>query len=348
MKAAVLHGVEDLRYEEIESPVVGKGEALIRVKAAGICGSDVPRVNGNAAHAYPIVLGHEFSGVIERLGEGIERLAVGQRATAAPLIPCMICADCLKGDYALCKRYTFIGSRINGGFADLVKVPAANVLVFDDGVPFEQGAFFEPSTVALHGLECADYRGGEDVAILGGGTIGLFTMQWAKILGAKRTVVFDLGDERLALAKKLGADETINTQTEGCLSRAMELTGGKGYGFVFETAGQNATMNLAFEVAAGRAGVCFIGTSSKDLSFDWKRFEKMNRKEFRLTGSWMSYSAPFPGREWTMTAEYFGNGKLRYDPALVYGTFPMSEAADAFRLYKIPGAVKGKLMLVNH
>lgn len=347
MKASVLYGVEDLRHEEMQNPIAGKGEVLIRVKAAGICGSDVPRVNGHAAHAYPIVLGHEFSGIIEQVGEGAEGLAAGQRATAAPLVPCMACADCLRGNYALCKHYSFIGSRINGSFAELVKAPARNVITFDDSVSFEQGAFFEPSTIALHGLRCVDYRGGEDVAILGGGTIGLFTMQWAKILGAKRTVVFDLSDERLALAKKLGADETVNTLEEGSLAEAMAHTHGNGYAFVFETAGQNATMNIAFEVAANKAGVCFIGTASKDLHFDWKLFEKMNRKEFRLTGSWMSYSAPFPGMEWTMTAEYFSNGKLRYDPSMVYKTYPMCAAADAFRLYKTPGAVRGKLMLVN-
>jgi L-iditol 2-dehydrogenase len=127
----------------------------------------------------------------------------------------------------------------------------------------------------------------------------------------------------------------------------MDLTGGKGFGFVFETAGQNATMNMAFDLAANKASVCFIGTSSKDLKFSWKQFEKMNRKEFRLTGSWMSYSAPFPGNEWTMAAEYFSNGRLKFDEALVYKKFDMKDAADAFRLFKIPGEVKGKLMLVN-
>lgn len=347
MKAAVLHGVEDLRYEDIESPAAGRGEVVIRVKASGICGSDVPRVNGNAAHAFPIVLGHEFSGVIEQVGEGVEGIAVGQRATAAPLVPCMKCADCLKGNYALCKHYTFIGSRVNGSFADLVRVPAINTVTFNDNVPFEQGAFFEPSTVALHGLRCAGYRGGENVAILGGGSIGLFAMQWAKILGAKRTVVFDISDDRLALANKLGADAVVNTIQDGHMAQAMAYTESKGYGFVFETAGQNATMNLAFEIAANKAGVCFIGTSSSDLTFDWKLFEKMNRKEFHLTGSWMSYSAPFPGDEWTMTSEYFGNGRLCYDSALVYKSFPMSKASEAFQMYKTPDAVKGKLMLVN-
>jgi len=347
MKAAVLHGVEDLRYEEIPTPKAGPGEVVIHVKATGICGSDIPRVNGTAAHYYPIVLGHEFSGIVSEIGEGVTNIKIGDRVTAAPLIPCMTCDDCQKGDFALCKDYKFIGSSLFGSFGDYVKAPAMNVVKFNDNVGFIQSAFFEPATVALHGIKCASYHGGETVAILGGGTVGLFTMQWAKILGARKVIVFDISDSRLELAKRLGADECINTTSQNFLQEAMALTKGKGYGFVFETAGQNATMNMAFELAANKASVCFIGTSSKDLSFSWKQFEQMNRKEFHLTGSWMSYSAPFPGDEWTMTADYFSNGKLKFDEALVYKEFPMSKAAEAFKLFKIPGEVKGKLMLVN-
>lgn len=348
MKAAVLHASRDLRYEEIEKPQINDNEVLIRVRATGICGSDIPRVLADGAHFFPIVLGHEFSGVVAEIGKNVTNVKVGDRVTAAPLVPCMKCADCQKGNYSLCKHYTFIGSRDFGSFADYVKAPALNVVKFDDSVDFVQAAFFEPATVALHGVKCAGYHGGEDVAILGGGTVGLFTMQWAKILGARKVVVFDISDARLELAKKLGADEVINTTSPDFEKAAMALTrNGEGYGFVFETAGQNATMAMAFDVAANKASVCFIGTSSKDLTFTRSNFEKMNRKEFKLTGSWMSYSAPFPGDEWTMTAEYFGNGKLKYDPSLVYKKFPMEKAWDAFSMYLTPGAVKGKLMLVN-
>lgn len=347
MKAAVLHGVEDIRYEESETPKAGKGEVLIHVKATGICGSDIPRVNSTAAHYYPIILGHEFSGIVTEIGENVTNVKVGDRVTVAPLIPCMECDDCQKGNFSLCKHYKFIGSSLFGSFADYVKAPAMNVVKFDESVGFIQSAFFEPATVALHGIKCAGYHGGENVAILGGGTVGLFTMQWAKILGARKVVVFDINNGRLDLAKRLGADVCINTTAPDFLEKAMEITNGKGYGFVFETAGQNATMNIAFDVAANKSSLCFIGTSAKDLNFNWKQFEKMNRKEFRLTGSWMSYSAPFPGNEWTMTADYFSNGKLKFDEALVYKKYSMSKASEAFKLFKIPGEVKGKIMLVN-
>ena len=201
--------------------------------------------------------------------------------------------------------------------------------------------------MAIHGVFQNDYHGGEYVAILGGGTVGMFTMQWTKIFGSKKVVVFDISNERLDLAKRLGADEVINTKEEGYMEKAMAITGGKGYGFVFETAGQVPTMHMAFELAANKAHVCFIGTPHEELSFTQNQWEKMNRKEFKLTGSWMSYSSPFPGKEWNLTAHYFATGQLKFDQALIYKKIPMSQAQEAFQLYKTPGLVKGKILLVN-
>jgi len=347
MKALVLHGNEDLRYEEIATPEVKPGYVKVRVRATGICGSDVPRVLHNGAHYYPIVLGHEFSGVVEEIGEGVTKVKVGDTVSGAPLLPCMKCDDCQRGNYSLCKHYDFIGSHSFGSFGDCGVLPEANAIPYDPSIPFEQAAMFEPSTVALHGLYCNDYHGGEYVAILGGGTIGLFTMQWAKIFGARRVVVFDISDERLALAKKLGADDVINTKKPDFKKQAMELTGGAGYGMVFETAGNPVTIQMGFELAANKANYCCIGTPHVDMTFTPKMWEYMNRKEFRLTGSWMSYSSPFPGKEWELTAHYFATGQLKFDPALIYKTFPMKDGKEAFMMYKIPGAVGGKLMLVN-
>ncbi len=347
MKAAVLHAKRDLRYEEHPKPVVGGSEVLVRVRAAGICGSDIPRVNMGTAHYFPIVLGHEFSGEVVETGEGVTTVKPGDRVSCAPLLPCMKCGDCQKGEYALCKNYSFIGSREQGGFAEYVKMPEKNAIKFASDISFEQGAFFEPSAVALHGLRLADYRGGEDVAILGGGTIGLFTAQWARIFGAKRVFVFDIDNERLTLAKKLGVDIVFNTLDPEFKEKAMQLTNDMGFGFVYETAGVDVTQKLAFELAGNKSSVCFIGTPTKDLTFSPRLFENMNRKEFRLTGAWMSYSAPFPGREWLDTAHYFATGALKFDESFIFKKFPMSKAAEAFDMYNTPGLVKGKILLMN-
>lgn len=345
MKAGVVHAREDIRFEEIDKPTPGEGQVLIKVKYTGICGSDIPRVNGDACHFYPNVLGHEFSGTVEEVGEGVTSFKAGDRVAGVPLIPCMKCEDCQKGNYSLCKNYSFIGSREFGSFAEYVVVPETNVVKFEDSVSFEQGAFFEPATVALHGLKRVPYEGGKTVAILGGGTVGMFVMQWAKIFGAAEAVVFDIEPARLELGKRLGATAGINTLDKDFMEQAMELTEGRGFDYVFETAGNTITMKMAFELAANKANICFVGTPTKDLTFSVKEWENMNRKEFTLTGSWMSYSAPFPGQEWKAVAHYFKTGDLKFDESFIYKKVPLSQIADAFEWYKTPGTVKGKILI---
>ena len=345
MKAGVVHAKNDIRFEDIPKPAPKAGEVLIKVKYTGICGSDVPRVNGDACHFFPNVLGHEFSGTVEQAGGSVTTLKIGDRVAGVPLVPCMKCEDCQRGDYSLCKHYSFIGSRQFGSFAEYVVVPEKNAVRFDDSVSFEQGASFEPATVALHGLERVPFKGGKTVAILGGGTIGMFVMQWAKIFGAKEAVVFDIADERLALAKRLGATAGINTLQDGYMEEALALTDGRSFDYVFETAGNTVTMKMAFALAANKANVCFVGTPTRELSFTVSEWENMNRKEFTLTGSWMSYSAPFPGHEWDLVAHYYKTGELKFDDSFVYKKMPLAQIADAFALYKVPGTVKGKILI---
>lgn len=347
MKAAVVTANEEVRYMEVEEPSAGPGMVKIRVAASGICGSDIPRVLHHGVHFYPIVLGHEFSGDVAEVGEGVTKVKVGDRVTGAPLLPCMKCDDCQNGNYSLCRHYSFIGSRQQGSNADYVVIPEQNVIPYDPSISYEQGAMFEPSTVALHGLLQNDYRGGGTVAILGGGTVGMFTMQWARIFGAAKAVVFDISPRRLELARRLGAEAVIDTTKENFMEEAMALTGGKGFDYVFETAGQVSTMQTAFALAANKARVCFIGTPHENLTFTPAQWENMNRKEFHLTGSWMSYSSPFPGKEWELTAHYYATGQLKFDPDFIYKKMPMSQAQEAFQMFKTPGLVQGKLLLIN-
>ena len=346
MKAAVLIQNKTIVYQDIELPPMQADSVLVRVAASGICGSDIPRFFHNGVHFYPIVLGHEFSGEVVEVGAEVKRVRVGDRVSGAPLLPCMKCADCQKGDYSLCKHYSFIGSRQQGSNAEYVVIPERNAVVFDSSISFERGAMFEPSTVALHGVLQCDYKGGGSVAILGGGTIGVFTMQWARLLGAKSIAVFDISPERLALAKRMGADAVFDTHVQGFAEAAKEFSHG-GFDYVFETAGAAPTMKMAFSLAANKAHLCFIGTPHADLTFTPSEWENMNRKEFRMTGSWMSYSAPFPGKEWTMTAEYYADGRLKFDDAFIGGRYPMSQAQEAFLLFETPGAVAGKILLMN-
>jgi len=347
MKAGIIYQKNKIEYGEWETPQVSEGKVLVEVRACGVCGSDVPRVLGVEAHFYPIVIGHEFSGIVRETGAGVTTLKTGDRVAGVPLLPCIKCADCQNGDYALCKNYSFIGSREQGAFAEYVVVPEKNAVRFSEDVTFEQGAFFEPSTIALHGIIKSRFSGGGTVAILGGGTIGLFTALWAKIFGAERVFVLDISDDRLALARGFGIENTLNTANPGLLAEVKEATGGRGFDFVFETAGAAPTELLAFEVAGNKSRVTFIGTPHAPLTFSQKAWENMNRKEFILTGTWMSYSAPFPGREWTLTAKYFSDGRLPFSSNLIYKSFPLSKIKEAFALFENPQNVKGKILIVK-
>ncbi|MCR4842488.1 MAG: galactitol-1-phosphate 5-dehydrogenase [Eubacterium sp.] len=345
MWAGVVHGREDIRYEEVETPSYGDDDVLVRVKYTGICGSDIPRVNGDAAHFVPIILGHEFSGTVEETGKNVDEFKKGDRVAGIPLLPCMECDDCKKGNFSLCKHYNFIGSRRNGSFAQYISVPRTNLVKFDDNVSFEQGALFEPSTVALHGLECADYKGGHTVAVLGTGNIGLLTMQWAKIFGASNVTCVNRSREKLQLATELGADCTVSTLDEDYRDQLMAITGGKGFDYVYVTTASNDMIKESFKIAANKAHICCIGTPKVPISFTVDEWELINRREFYLTGSWMSYSAPFPGHEWTHTAHYFATGQLKYDRRMIDRIIPLEHIDEAFELFKQPGAVKGKILI---
>lgn len=347
MMAAVVHAQNDIRYEEFPEPVTKPGTVKLHIRACGICGSDIPRVLGKGAHFYPIVLGHEFSGEVAEIGEGVEGLKVGDRVVCASLIPCHKCADCANGNFSLCKNYTFIGSRIQGGFADYVVVPAINVVKLADDSDFQEAALTEPASVALHGVLQAKFVGGKTVAVVGAGTIGIFTAQWAKLLGAKSVVYYDIDDDRLALAKEITGDEGVNSRTEDAWEAAKRLTGGKGFDYVFGVSGAPASYKTCLAITANKATVCFIGTPTGEITFSIKEWETINRRELYVTGSWMSYTAPFPGPAWTMTVEYLNAGRLICDKRMVHKAFPMAQCKEAFACYEHPEQVKGRILLVN-
>lgn len=346
MKAAVLVAANDIRYMDIPDPVCGDGEVLVRVAAAGICGSDIPRVLQGRVHSFPIVLGHEFSGVVETVGKNVTTVRAGNHVAGVPLLPCGTCEACQRGDFALCPHYSFIGSRINGAFAEYIALPEHNVVRMDASIPLQLGVFFETSSVALHALRHSQFQGGRNVVILGSGTIGIFVLQWAKILGAAHVAVIGRHRERLQLATHFGADAVFSTLDDDYLKQALEFSGGRGFDYVFEAAGSTETMQTAFPLGAQKAKICFIGTPRHKLCFDAKIWEHMNRKEFSLTGSWMSYSAPFPGEEWLLTSQYLSNAKLRFEENMVHDWYPLQDAAQAFEVFRQQIPITGRIILL--
>ena len=345
MYAGVVHAKDDIRYEQIEIPQLQDDEVLVKVKYTGICGSDVPRVHGDACHFFPNVLGHEFSGTVVETGNNVTKVMSGMRIAGIPLVPCMKCEDCKKGNYSLCKHYSFIGSRRFGSFAEYVAVPETNVFPIGDNVSFKEAALFEPSTIALHAIRLADYRGGKTAGIVGCGTIGILTAQWASIMGASKVVVIGRSKDRLPLALEMGATDVLSTLDEDYYDRLMGITNGRGLDYVFDATGNADMMKEELRLAANRGTVCMIGTPKKEIAFSVQEWEQINRKELYLTGSWMSYSAPFPGEEWQLTADYSQSGRLNLNGNIVDRIFGLSEIKQAFELFRLPGEVKGKILI---
>ena len=317
MKALRIYKDAVLKLEDIPEPIVGDNEVKIRVAACGVCGSDIPRIFDNKAHYYPIVLGHEFSGIIAELGEKVTGFNIGDHVVAAPLIPCHKCIDCKNGNYSLCKDYSFIGSRVQGAMAEFVVVPQENVVKLDESIDLKNAAMIEPITVALHGFKQNNFKAGYNVAIFGMGTIGCISAQVAKAKGARHITAFVRNENHNELAKKCGVDTIVNTSDKDWESKVHSITDGRGYNYVFETAGSAQTIMQCFKMAANKAHVCLIGTPKSKVSFSVSEWEQINRKEFYLTGSWMSYSAPFPGDEWKEAVDLLKNSKVRIYPEMI-------------------------------
>ncbi|WP_068084066.1 galactitol-1-phosphate 5-dehydrogenase [Polycladidibacter stylochi] len=345
MKAAQLHANCDLRVDEVDTPRPAAGEVLVKVAYCGICGSDIPRLIKDGAHFYPIILGHEFSGVIEAVGEGVADSWVGKKVACAPLVPNFDDPQSHRGNYSLSKGYSFIGSRQQGGLAEYVSIPLINAVPLPESIDLKAGSFLEPVTVGLHAINIMDFKPGRPVAVIGVGTIGQLLLQALKSLGAGPITAFDVDDEKLAAAKEVGATYTCNSMRPEEVEAAMATTeGAAGFDAVFENSGVPAAEIMSLKVAGPNGKVMFVGTPHAPLTLQPAEFELINRKELIVQGSWMNYSAPFPGWEWTYGADILSNGTINLDN-LVDKVVPLSQAPQIIELLQTKGAVKGKIIV---
>ena len=324
---------------DLEKPKnLTEDEVLVKVIYSGLCGSDYPRIFENQAKFFPIVLGHEFSGVIEKVGEKVHNLSVGNKVSCIPLKPCFKCKACDDGNYSLCKNYGFIGSRENGGMEEYVKIPEKNLQKLPENFDMLKGAFFEPITVVLHGFGLLNKNiEGKKVGVIGVGTMGLLAVQCAKAYGANLVSAFDVNDKNLEIAKELGADEIHNVS-----KKEIENEYNK-YDIVIETSGANPSFVLILKLATGKGEALYIGTPHSPLTFEYQDFELINRKELTIKGSWMNYSKPFPGKEWTEAIRLFDENKVQIEK-LIGATVSMSEFCEKIEDIK-QRKLSGKIMV---
>lgn len=318
MKASVLHGVGDVRCEYVPVPEAGEGEVLIAPKYVGICGSDLPRsmVSGlSGGAAYPLILGHEFSGQVEKIGAGVSRVKPGDKVAVAPLVPCGSCSYCQNGEFGLCSDYQIIGTRVNGALAEFVKVPESHVLILPDNLDYETAAGIEPSSIGYHGVAKADIKAGDTVVVLGCGPIGQFAIQWARVFGAANIIAVDVFPEKLELAKTLGATHSINGKDENAIE-AVHKIAVNGADSVIETAGSRFTQEQSLRIAKKHGTVVFVGISHTELPLSAEAAESILRGELVIKGSWNSYTQPYPGQAWSATLDFMGKGDIVFKPMI--------------------------------
>jgi L-iditol 2-dehydrogenase len=330
MKAVVVHGPGDIRYEDVPLSSPGPGEALIEMKAAGICSSDLPRALGDAAYFYPIILGHEMAGKVVELGKEVKGVRVGDRCAVAPLLPCWHCEWCQRGRYSLCDNYSYLGSRTQGAYAEYITAPVENLVPLPTQVDYEAGAMLEPTAVILHGLGRVGVTHGEDVAVVGAGPLGLLAIQLAGIMGARQLFAIDLVAARLKVAESLGAQACLG---EGTAATIAEATLGRGVDLVVETAGTATAQESCLDLARKGGRVLYLGIPQREVNLSRAAMQRLVREELTIYGAWNSYSAPFPGYEWHASLTYMSRGQLQTKPLITH-RFTLQQAKEAFIMMK--------------
>lgn len=323
MKAAVFYGKHDLRIEEIKKPAPKAGEVLVKVMACGICGTDVHIFNGDegaAATPRGTVLGHEFAGVIESVGEGVKKFQAGDRICIDPNQLCNDCRYCKSGLGHFCEHMTGIGTTVNGGFAEYCAVPVSQAYRIGDGTTFAQAAMTEPVSCCLHGIEMSDIVAGETVLVIGGGMIGLLMLQLAKIKGAGRLILAEPVPEKRELAFRLGADLCYDPTKEN----GKEYFGEHGIdriSSVIECVGKKETMAQAIELAGCKSTVMLFGLTAPDDEIPIKPFT-LFKKEITVRASYIN---PYTQKR---ALSLIDGGKIDVS-SMVSETIPLSELPKA-------------------
>lgn len=339
MKAAVFYKENDLRIEDLPVPEPKVGEVLIKVKACGICGTDVHIFHGDegaAATPAGTVLGHEFSGVVEKIGDGVSGISVGDKVCVDPNKLCNECYYCKSGIGHFCEHMIGIGTTVHGGFAEYCCVPQSQVYKVAEKTSFEKAAMAEPVACCLHGIDMCDIKVGEPVMVIGGGMIGLIMLQLAKLSGAGKLVLLEPVAEKRVLGYKLGADlciDPINEDVETVLAE-------KGVGrisTVIECAGLPSTMKQAISLAGKKSTVMLFGLTKPNDEIPVKPFE-IFKKEVVIKASFIN---PYTQRR---AVDLIDSGKIDVS-SMVYKKIALDELSAALADGTLRS--KGKLIVVN-
>jgi len=345
MKAAVLHGIGDLRYEEVEIPQLKEEEALIKVRACGVCGSDVPRVMEKGSYSFPLIPGHELAGDVVKIKGKTQGIKEGSKVTVFPLIPCLKCPYCKVGRYNLCDDYNYLGSRCDGGFAEYVKAPVKNLMEIPARVSYEEAALTEPASVALHALRRSKIDVGDEIVILGAGPIGILLAQWARILGAYKVFLVDIEERKLKVARAYGFTNLVYAKKEDPVRKIRDDTEGRGVDVAIEAVGIPLTLQQSIKLAKKGGKVILLGNMRGETSLPEDLISSILRKEMILYGTWNSSFTQLPRNEWATSLQFMEEGELKVKPLITH-RFRLEQAKEAFQMMYEKREFYNKVMFI--
>ncbi len=326
MKALVHTEPYKFEFKDVPQPRPGDEEILVRVKAVGICGSDVHGYTGKTGRRIPpIIMGHEASGVVEAVGKTARNVAVGDRITFDSTVYCNQCAWCRQGRVNLCDNRMVLGVSIpafrrDGCLAEYVVMPWWITYKLPDAVSFEEAALVEPAGVSMHAARITPIDVNDVVAVIGAGPIGLFAIQAAKVIGAGKVIAFDVREERLVLARQLGADITINPSTRDVAEELKRIVGRPDVDAVLEAVGIPPAFDLAFRIVKRGGHLTLIGNVTPQLTVNW---QDLIMRELNIRGSFAIAG------EYRAVLDLMAQGRIQAKP-LISQTRPLSEGQAAF------------------
>jgi 2-desacetyl-2-hydroxyethyl bacteriochlorophyllide A dehydrogenase len=319
MKAAVWYGGKDIKIEDLPEPKIKDDEVLVKVRAVSICGSDLHAYIGVSKRRIPpLVMGHEFSGEVVKLGSNVKGLREGERVVLEPVLSCGKCVLCQRGRSNICENMKLVGLHLNGAFSEYVPIAASKCHKLPNSVSFEEASLTEPLAVAVHAVNLTSLEKDEDICIIGSGTVGLMTLQVAKNKGTGKIFVIDTLDYRLELAKKLGATTLINAKKE---DPVKEVLADGGVGTVFEAVGHQKTVQQALAMVGKGGKVTIIGMLEATMELGML---DVTVKEIEIRGSY-----GYTPNDFKLALKLIAQGKVNVKPLITH-VLPLKDIAKGF------------------
>lgn len=327
----------DKRFEvrETKPKALAKGDVLVKVAACGICGTDVHIYNGeegSAAVTPPVVLGHEFSGIVEAVGSAVTSLKAGDHVSVDPNIYCGQCCFCRIGKKQLCENLQAIGVNRDGGFAEYCVCPETQCFKLNVQVPLEHGAMAEPLSCCLHGIDRAEIRQGDKVCVIGGGAIGLIMVQLARLAGASKVILSEPVGARRSIGLQVGADYAVNPVDGDFCAKIRELTGSDGVDVVIECVGSLVATKQAFEVARQGASILLFSVPKPDAVYDLSLMDVF-KKELKICGSFINPDT------FQRAVDMINSSRIQFTPIITH-KYPVEKLEEAILMQMGSDSIK--------